>query len=260
MRQEPTVPRLWVLPRFLAVVLSTAWALAGPSMPTAAAATFTVEPTQIFFAGRTNSVLVTLRNESTENLRFELSAFAWSQSPTGEMQLEPTEDIVFFPSLLTLAPGESRKVRVGSATSLEAREKTYRIFVEELPPLERSTNGIRVLTRMGIPIFLRPAKELASATVSGLGLQGRTLRFTVANDGSVHFVPKDIRVRGLAGSSTAFEQELEGWYVLAGGRRDFELALPDADCAQITSLLVDVQLGTESLQERLQTPNGVCVR
>jgi P pilus assembly chaperone PapD len=69
------------------------------------AATFTVEPTQIVFSNRTNSVLLTLRNESTETLRFELSVFKWDQSPSGEMQLEGTEDIVFFPALLTLAPG-----------------------------------------------------------------------------------------------------------------------------------------------------------
>ena len=64
------------------------------------AATFTVEPTQITLSGRTTSVLLTLRNESTEALRFELSAFKWAQSPSGEMQLEATEDVVF----LSIAP------------------------------------------------------------------------------------------------------------------------------------------------------------
>jgi P pilus assembly chaperone PapD len=68
----------------------------GPWMFDAHAATFTVEPTQITLSGRTTSVLLTLRNESTEALRFELSAFKWAQSPAGEMQLEATEDVVFF--------------------------------------------------------------------------------------------------------------------------------------------------------------------
>jgi fimbrial chaperone protein len=232
----------------------------GPWTFSADAATFTVEPTQIEFSNRTTSVLLTLRNESTETLRFELSAFTWAQSPSGEMQLEPTEDVVFFPALLTLAPAESRRVRVGSATEFDTREKSYRIFVEELPPLDRQASGVRVLTKMGIPIFMRPAKAVASATLNNLGQKGGKLFFTLSNDGSVHFVPQEIRVRGFAGSTTAVDNRLEGWYILAGGRRDFDMAFPATECARITSVTVDVQFGSESLQERLQTPNGVCAR
>jgi P pilus assembly chaperone PapD len=97
----------------------------GPWAFIAGAATFTVEPTRIALSGRTNSVLLTLRNESTETLRFELSVFRWAQSPSGEVQLEPTEDVVFFPSLLTVGPGESRRVRVGSTASRQrSRNRT----------------------------------------------------------------------------------------------------------------------------------------
>ena len=232
----------------------------GPWTFNADAATFTVEPTQIAFSNRTTSVLLTLRNESTDTLRFELSVFKWAQSPSGEMQLEPTEDIVFFPALLTLAPGESRRVRVGSATEFDTREKTYRIFVEELPPLDRQTSGVRVLTKMGIPIFMKPAKELATANLTNLGQKSGKFFFTLINEGTVHFVPQDIRVRGFAGSTAAVDTRLDGWYILAGGRRDFDIAFPAAECSRITSVTVDVQLGSESLQERLQTPNGVCSR
>jgi fimbrial chaperone protein len=244
----------------LALALAAVCAIGAASTSGAAAATFTVEPTQIFLSDRTPSVVMTLRNDSQETLRFELSVLKWHQSPTGEMQLEPTEDVVFFPALLTLGPGESRRVRVGNATTLDVREKTYRIFVEELPPLTQQAGGVRVLTKMGIPIFLRPAKESASATLTNVSQQNGRLHFTLANDGTVHFVPKEIRVRGLIASTTTFENRLDGWYVLAGGRREFEMAFPDAECARVTSVLVDVQFGSVSLQESLQTPNGVCAR
>jgi fimbrial chaperone protein len=232
----------------------------GPWAFKAIAATFTVEPTQITISGRTNSVLLTLRNESTEALRFELSAFKWAQAPTGEMQLEATEDVVFFPSLLTVGPGESRRVRIGSATKAEVHEKTYRLFVEELPPLNRQGNGVRVLTKMGIPIFVAPSKQVAAASLSGLDLKDGTLRFTLNNDGTVHFLPGDIHVKGFAGSAVALEDQVGGWYVLAGGRRDFMMPLKAAQCSAITSLLVEIQFGSDLLQERLQTPNGVCSR
>ena len=69
----------------------------------------------------------------------------------------------FQPSLLSLAPGESHNICVCPTTPLAATEETYRVFVAEMPPLETPegdpTAG-RILTRMGIPIFLQPAKVL----------------------------------------------------------------------------------------------------
>jgi fimbrial chaperone protein len=246
--------------RFLVTALAVAWLWGGPQAGAASAATFTVDPTQIFLSGRNGSVLLTLRNESNETLQFQLSVYAWTQSPLGQMELEPTEDVVFFPTLLTLKPKETRRVRVGSATPQDVREKTYRIFVEELPPIEKVSDGVRVLTKMGIPIFVRPVKEVATATLNDLRQEDGTLRFTLTNAGTVHVVPQGIKVRGLAGSNTAFDRELEGWYVLAGGRREFDMAFPKNACAQVTSIVVDVQFASGKLQERLQTPNGACPR
>jgi hypothetical protein len=62
------------------------------------------------------------------------------------------------------------------------------------------------------------------------------------------------------GSTVAFERQMDGWYVLAGGRREFEMPFPQADCSAVTSVVVEVQFGSDTLQERLQTPNGVCSR
>jgi fimbrial chaperone protein len=111
---------------------------------------------------------------------------------------------------------------------------------------------------MGIPIFVRPGKEQASAALSGLERRNGQFHFALANNGTVHFVPHTITVRGLAGEAETFTQRLEGWYVLAGGRREFTMALPESECTRVTSLVVDIEFGSGSLQERLQTPGGAC--
>src|SRR5262245_59654011 len=94
----------------------------------AAQATFTISRVQVFLSPAVKSEVLTLANVSAAPLRFQLNVFAWDQSPQGEMVLTPTRDIVFFPPLLTLAPGEQRNIRVGTATPPGSSEKTFRLF------------------------------------------------------------------------------------------------------------------------------------
>ena len=228
----------------------------------ASAATFTVNPTQIFLSGKTTTALLTLRNDSEETLRFQLTAFAWQQTPSGEISLTASEDVVFFPALLTLGPKEERRIRVGTTVSAAAQERTYRIFVEELPPADAAKeNAVRVLTKMGIPIFIRPAKEVATADLRDLGVRGKSLQFSIHNRGTVHFVPQRVVVRALATSGEKLaEHDAKAWYILAGGRRDFSIDRPAGECARVASLTVDVEFETNVVKESLQTPGGTCAK
>src|SRR5512136_1744285 len=113
-----------------ALLLLLAVATANPR--SARAADFTVNPIQIFLAAQTQSAILTVHNTSTEPLRFQLNAFGWAQDAAGQMQLTPTNEVIFFPRLLTLAPNEQRIVRVGTSVAPGPVERTYRIFVEEL--------------------------------------------------------------------------------------------------------------------------------
>ena len=61
-------------------------------------------------------------------------------------------------------PGEQRNIRIGTAAPPGASEKTFRIFIEELPaPAAGSSGGlpgqVTIRTRLGIPIFLGPRER-----------------------------------------------------------------------------------------------------
>src|SRR5512135_2952596 len=99
------------------------------------AGSFTVNPISIVLSGKEQSALLTLKSQTKEEVRFKVQVQAWAQSPKGEMELKDTKDIVVFPGLLTLAPSEERKLRIGSTVPAGAVERSYRVFVEELPSL-----------------------------------------------------------------------------------------------------------------------------
>ena len=237
-----------------------AMCLAAPGVVGSAfASSFAVNPTQIFLTSKSTSAILTLRNESDESLRFQLTVFAWDQSARGEMKLQPTADIVFFPTLLTLAPKESRNVRVGAATPFEAVEKSYRIFVEELPPQAAGPgqSAVRVLTKMGVPIFLQPTRAQAQAGLRDLMVKDGLMTFSIRNTGNVHFVPETVRVHGVnRAGDVVLDKQLDGWYILAGGVRAYEVRLPAPDCSALAALAVDVQIAGSALKERLETPSA----
>jgi fimbrial chaperone protein len=118
----------------------------------APAGTFQVNPIRITFSPKSSSALLTVRNDSTEKIRFQVGVFEWDQTPQGEMLLNSTDDLIFYPNLLAIDPGEERNIRVGTNKFIVASEKSYRIFVEELPPVENSDHsGIRILTKWVFP-------------------------------------------------------------------------------------------------------------
>jgi fimbrial chaperone protein len=233
---------------------------------TVEAAAFNVKPTQIYLSAKAKSGMLGIRNESAEALRFQLSVFSWSQTAKGEMQLAPTQDIVFFPALLSLAPGEERKIRVGTTVPGGPSERSYRIFVEELPPAVRAKDAagkteIRVLTRMGVPIFIAPAAAATAAVgqIEPKALRGDKLSFEVRNTGSVHFQIKQARVVGLGASKeNLFERSVPGWYVLAGGSRVFEVEPPKGVCARTKALAFKVETDKTTLATELDTRGGIC--
>jgi fimbrial chaperone protein len=234
-----------------------------------AASTFKVTPVRVTFSGP-SSTLLTLRNDSEESLRFQISAFAWSQDAQGGIQLGSTEDISFFPALLALKPGEERKVRVATTVAATDVEKTYRIFFEELPPLdtpkERPAGAqVKILTRMGIPIFVQPAKGKAQPVIDGGKLQAGKIMFDVRNTGNQHFGLQMVKVTGLgANGEQLFDRQAEGWYVLAGSPRTYELEVPGDACAKLKTVVIDAQtdLTTEAnagtISSKFEVPAGAC--
>ena len=238
-----------------------------------AASAFRVTPIRVTFDRSSKSALLTLVNDSTEELRFQITAFAWGDNEqTGDMKLTPTDDIVFFPSLLTLKPSEERKVRVGTAVGAAETEKTYRIFFEELPPLAtaESTKGsqVKIITKMGIPIFIEPTKRATGGEITDLAMNNGKVAFNVKNSGNVHFIAQSVRVTGLDASGNAVvDKQREGWYVLPGTKRAYDLEFTPEECGKVKTVRVEVQTDlapagepSSMLKHDFAVPPGGCAK
>ena len=227
------------------------------------ASNFTVSPTEVDLSASATSALVTLRNGSKSPLRFEVTLFSWSEDEHGKMALTPSSDVTFFPKLVELAGGASRNIRVGiNAGTARDVEQTFRLFIEELPDQSApaAANAVALRTKIGIPVFVRPAKPSRSAVVDGVSVEQGKVLVRVRNTGNLHVSVDTISVKGTSGSAApTFTKEGPGWYVLPGATRIFEVPMTTTECRSTTSVAVEVFGHGKSLKGASQVSPAACV-
>ena len=234
------------------------------AQPLSAQGKFSVTPTRLVLRPNETSTSLLLKNESAEPLRFQVTAFTWTNAIDGEMRLEPTKDVVFFPALFTIAPGRTRRVRVATSERATTHERAYRLIVEQLPSRAgpRMEGGVEMVTRLNVPLFLEPGTRVAQATLDHLGLRDGALTFDVHNTGTVHVRLDEVVVKGLSREgSSAHEQRVAGWYLLPGETRLYQLPLEPHICRALASVVVTTtvaQMPGQTLEERAAVDAGAC--
>jgi fimbrial chaperone protein len=172
--------------------------------------------------------------------------------------------VTFFPKLVELAGGASRNIRVGINAGLAGDvEKSFRLFIEELPDQSAppAANAVALRTKIGIPVFVRPAKPSRTAVIDGVSVDNGKVLVRVRNTGNLHVSVDTISVTGTgAGGSAAstFTKEGPGWYVLPGATRIFEVPMTAAECKATTSVAVEVTGHGKSLKGTSQVSPAAC--
>jgi fimbrial chaperone protein len=187
--------------------------------------------------GRTVAAMTIGNPEDTE-VAVQAEVFAWSQVD-GKDVYGPTRDVLVNPTIFRLAAQAQQIVRVGLRVPAGEQEKSYRIFLQQLPrdkavPAE-GTVGVQIQTllRIGVPIFvppLAPPTPLRDAVQwrversdAGEGRAPR-LQLKVYNAGDEHIQLTRLVLRQDNGSELGSQWFSQ--YVLAGQATAVPMALP----------------------------------
>ena len=231
--------------------------LAGTTYP-AMAGDFMLEPVSVHLELGQSTQTLSIFNRGQSPVRLQVTGFVWEQTTQSDMKLVPTDDLVFFPQLLDVGAGEHRAVRLGVTAPRDGSiEKTYRIFVEELPSLQSQISsksaGVAVRVKLGIPIFVDPVKPVPKGEVSIRGMHDGRLSFSLANRGNAHFLAQRVDVIGTGeGNASVFDTPVNGWYVLAGREHEFNVPLLPNECRKAHGLAVVIQ--TDAGEYRANAP------
>lgn len=210
-----------------------------------------IEPTRVVLPLGASNGTLTVANAENAPARFKVQPFAWAQRPDGEIELTPTSDLTLSPAEATLGPHEAVNIHITTKAGqpLET-EKTYRLMIEELPiPDLPPSAGSKVYSNVGVPVFLRPAFVSNGGKVDMAGLRKGMLSFSVQNAGNTYFLVEAVNVVGMdAKDRPVFDVGREGWYVLAGGRRDFQIKLSGKDCRRAERFMIRVKLENDAFE------------
>jgi len=221
-----------------------------------------VTPIKLFFDQQLKNGIVTVINEGDEPIQVEIKAVEWTQDPAGKDLYNPTQDLIFFPKILKLEKGEQRAVRAGVKSAAISQEKTYRLFIKELPKATPETQGsqIRFAVQFAIPIFVKPVKEELKGKIKSIKQEPGKLKVEVQNNGNSHFRIETIQVKGFDKKGIEnFSNEISGWYLLAGVTRTFETGLPQEVCLDTAKISVEVKSEPLILHDEMDIINTLCL-
>jgi fimbrial chaperone protein len=220
-----------------------------------------VSPIRLEFDRQAKSGALTVINESKEKLHVQMRAFDWTEDAEGKDQYAESAEVVFFPKMMVLEKGEERIVRTGIRVPAAGREKTYRLFIEEIPePKKGEGTNVTIAIRFGVPIFVKPLKEESKGLLENVKLDQGTFRATVKNVGNEHFVIHSVAVKGKnRGGEEVFSMEIAGWYLLSGASRVYQTPVPAEICEKMARLEIGVKTDKFSLDQQLDVDTHMCL-
>lgn len=226
----------------------------------AGAAEFSVSPIRIELPRGARSAAVSVANEDRQPLRMQLRLMEWTQDGDGKDLYRESDELIYYPRLMTIQPREKRLVRIGVKAASAAAERTYRLYIDELPgvaddPLRPAVSGINFTLRFALPVFVPPAEPVLRGVIEAMTLQDGKLAVTVRNAGNQSF-----RIASVAARGGAFAAEAGGWYLLAGAARVHRFDIPAEACRGLRRLEVAVTADRLSLEGGLDVDPGMCPR
>lgn len=248
------------LVKYLLLATLVAVGSSGVWVAPADAANWRVAPIKVYFDTRTRSEVVTVTNDGAQPLALEINAVEWTQGPDGQDIYQPASDLVFFPRQLVIEPKQERVIRTGIKVPAVSREKTYRLFIKEVPDRsQQAPNTVAIAIQFGVPIFAKPVQEEIAGAVTVANVDNGTFSARIENQGNSHFRVSTIALQGTnAAGEILYQEELSGWYLLGGSTRTVTAPIAHEICRQLKTLDIQVNADRINFNRRIDVDQSMC--
>lgn len=234
----------------------------------AIAGDFQVQPMTMDLSAGEKSGVFSVINKGNEKVDFQVSVKEWQQEEKGKDVYVDTKEIVFFPKVMSVDPNSQRAIRIGLKTPPSVKEKTYRIFVQEIPTPKKAAEdskkinaGVTISFRLSMPIFVKPLKPQEAYVIDKLEMSKGTAKVIVKNTGNVHVKTRTVIFSGKAADGKElFSKEVSGWYILQGLSVPYEAAIPKDICEKLAIIDVSAQTENGKTNGKLNVDKNMCTQ
>lgn len=251
-------------------VLATGLLFMAVFISPAIAADFQVQPTTMDMGARVKSGVFSVINNGNEKMDFQVSVKEWNQDEKGKDVYVDTKEIVFFPTIMTVEPNSQRAIRIGLKTPPSVREKTYRLFVQEIPTPKKTQDvdvnkkvkaGVTIAFRFSMPIFVKPLKPQESFVFDSIDMSKGVVKAMIKNTGNVHIKTRAVKFSGKnTEGNEIFSKEVAGWYILNGLSFSYEAEIPKDVCGKIVKIDLSAQTENGSIKGNLNVQKNMCAQ
>ncbi|SEH05020.1 fimbrial biogenesis chaperone [Candidatus Venteria ishoeyi] len=228
-------------------------------------ANLAISPTSVVLSPKHNTSSLTFTNRSNKPVNLQLFLKTWHQDELGKTQLSDSRDVVVFPKMLKIEPGQERPIRVGFRGKWPKIERSFRIFADELPTFnaEKGTTGVFFPVRLSIPLFVRDQSDVLSPEIkldSAQTYQGQ-LRLGVQNQGRQHVALSKISVKLQdQHGQTIGDLQDSGGRILAQGLVFFDIPLAVGVCKKLHTAVFEVKIGQDIHEQQLELNKQDCTK
>jgi len=231
---------------------------------------FQIQPMAMDLSLNVKSGVFSVINNGEEKIDFQVSAKEWNQDEKGKDVFVDTKDIVFFPKVMSVEPKGQRAIRIGLKGPLGTKEKTYRLFVEEIPtPKKTSADdvkkniraGVTIAFRFAMPIFVKPARPQEIYVIDKIEMSKGAVKAIIRNTGNVHIKLRAVTFSGKAADGKElFSKEVAGWYILQGLSLPYEAEIPKDVCKKLTTIGVVAQTEDGKIDGKINVEKNMCAQ
>jgi len=209
--------------RFGGAVLTVALFIAA-TYGAARAEGLNVSPVRVRLEPNQRAAAITLTNDQAKSEIVRVEWFAWDQVD-GKDALTPTDELLVVPPIFNVGANSVKIVRLGLRSIEPAtRERSYRVFLTEVPPKNPNQTSIAIAYRFSVPVFLPPTLHAApKPSWSAERIDDGHVRLRVQNDGDAHIRVSSAKLYSDASRTKVLRDQALAGYVLAGRSADFTI-------------------------------------
>jgi fimbrial chaperone protein len=153
------------------------------------AASWEIDQVRIDLSQKKQTNVLTIKNTSDSATSIQIQVLLWSQNDE-EDNFESTRDLVVSPSFVTLPPKSEQIIRTKLRRSADQnKELTYRMNLVEIAPVtSQEFNGVKVLMKVGVPVFVEPLKGKDDTKILWVleKKPDNQIKVTLVNQGHIH--------------------------------------------------------------------------